>query len=401
MELYYKAVNIKGDVVHGRVVANDKSEAARYLRVHDIYPIKIEEEGRNQFSAFLPFFSKGSASDLIFFTSQMSSMMQSGLTLMQSLQVLRNQIRNQYMSEVIQGIVSEVQDGHSLGQALANYPSMFSQVYISMVKAGEKAGLLDKVLTRLAGNLEKSKEIKDDIRSALIYPAVIILLMIVVIAVMLLFVVPELSSLYASMHVQLPLTTQFVIALSNGLISGTPIIILGLVFGFFLFRRWYRTARGRLLVDQNIIKIPLIGRLMSESVLIEFSRTFGLLVGTGGLVIDSLKQCADTVGNAYYKNAVLDVAGRVEKGVSIGDAMDSNEIFPPMLVEMTKIGEQSGKLEESLLRVSEYYEREVTQAVKALTSAIEPIILVVLGTSVGFLIISIITPIYGLLSAIH
>ncbi len=401
MELYYKAINIRGDVVHGRVVANDKSEAARYLRIHDIYPIKIEEEGRNQFSTFLPFFSRSSAGDLIFFTTQMSSMLQSGLSLMQALQVMRNQTRNQYMSEVIQGIVSEVQDGHSFAQALSNYPKMFSPIYVSMVRAGEKSGLLDKVLTRLASNLEKSKEIKDDIRAALIYPIIIIILMIVVIGVMLVFVVPQLSSLYTSMNLQLPIMTQFVIALSNGFVTGLPVIILGFIFGVFLYRRWYHTSRGRLLIDQNIIKIPLVGKLISESVLIEFSRTFGLLVGTGGLVIDSLKQCADTVGNAYYKEAVLDVSSRVEKGVRIGDAMDANEVFPSMLVEMTKIGEQSGKLEESLLRVSEYYEREVSHSVKALTSAIEPIILVVLGVSVGFLIISIITPIYGLLSSIH
>ncbi len=401
MELYYKAINLKGDVVHGRVVANDKAEAARYLRIHDIYPIRIEEEGKSQFSTFLPFFSRSSTGDLIFFTTQMSSMLESGLNLMQALQVLRNQTRNQYMSEVIQGIVSEVQDGHSFAQALSNYPKMFSSIYVSMVRAGEKSGLLDKVLTRLASNLEKSKQIKDDIRAALIYPVIIIILMIVVISVMLVFVVPQLSTLYASMNIQLPIMTQFVIALSNGFISGLPVIILALVFGIFLYRRWYSTVRGRLLIDQNIIKIPLIGKLMSQSVLIEFARTFGLLVGTGGLVIDSLKQCAETVGNAYYKDAVLDVAKRVEKGVTIGDAMDANEVFPSMLVEMTKIGEQSGKLEESLLRVSEYYEREVSHSVKALTSAIEPIILVVLGVSVGFLIISIITPIYGLLSSIH
>ncbi|HUD44691.1 MAG TPA: type II secretion system F family protein [Patescibacteria group bacterium] len=401
MELYYKAITRQGKILHGRVEAKDKNEAASYLRSHEIYPINISDESEQPFANFNFFKPHTSTNDLIFFTRQLSSMLISGLTLMQALSVMRNQIHNKALSEVLQGITPDIQNGNSFTHSLAKYPKVFSTIYVSSIKAGEKAGLLDKVLLRLADNLEKSKELRDTIRGALIYPMIVSCVMLLVLVVMMVFVIPQLSNLYSGMNVQLPLITRLVIGTSKVFITGLPVIIILVFVGIYFFRRFYRKPQGRLIVDSLLLKIPLFGRLIEESTLVEFTRTFSLLIGTGSLVVESLHQCAETVGNVVYRQAVNDIGNRVEQGVAIGDAFAANELFPSLLVETVKIGEQTGKMDESLMRVSEYFEREVEQAVKALTTAIEPMIIVILGAFVGVLIVSIITPIYGLISSIH
>lgn len=400
MELYYKAVTRQRKILSGRVEAKDKSEAARYLRTHNIFPIKISSETEQLFSRFVPVSHHASSDDLIFFTRQLSSMLMSGLTLMQAITVLKNQVHDKYMAEILQGITSDIQDGDTFSQALSHYPKVFSSVYLSLIHAGEKSGVIDKVLSRLATNLEKSRDLKDTIRGALVYPIIVIILMVSVIGVLMFFVIPQLSTLYSGLNVKLPWTTQFVIGISHALISGLPIVVVCLIIGVFLYRKWRRTPLGRRIVDKTLLDIPLIGNLIRESILVEFTRTFSLLVSTGSLVVDSLHECAGTVDNVIYKGALIDVANRVEKGVLIGDAMAVNPLFPPLLVATVKIGEQTGKLDESLFRTSEYFEREVDQVIKALTTTIEPLTMVVLGVAVGFLIIAVITPIYGLITSI-
>lgn len=399
MKLLYRAVNQQGKIVHGIIEAKDIPDAAAYLRSQNFIPIHIKEQTSKGF--LLSLRRKSAKSDLVFFTRQLSSMLTSGLTLMQSLDILRNQIQNPAMQEVVQGIISTIEEGKSFSDSIAKYPKVFSPIYVSLVKAAESAGLLDKVLLRLADNLEKQQKLKSMIKSALLYPIIVIIMMIAVIAVMMIFVIPQLSVLYENLNIELPLATRVVVGLSNFTIKFWPFIVGGSVISIYYLRRWSRTPTGKMLIDGFLLKVPIFGKLVAQSAMVEFTRTFGLLVGTGSLVVESLNQSSDVVGNYHYRNAILEVGRKVEKGVTIGDAMLTDPLFPPIVVEMVKIGEQTGKLDESLLRVSEYFEREVEQTIKTLTTAMEPFIMVLLAVGVGFLIISIITPIYNLISQIQ
>jgi type IV pilus assembly protein PilC len=284
---------------------------------------------------------------------------------------------------------------------LQKHPEIFPPIYVALIKSSESSGLLDKVLLRLAENLEKQDKLQKTIRSALMYPFIVIIVMILVVIVMMLFVLPQLTELYKNINITLPLSTKIILAISDffGKIWYLGIIVIAVCV--YLFRRWYRDEVGRKIIDGLVLRVPIFGKLIKNTMLAEFTRTLGLLIGAGTLVVDSLLKSSEVVGNVLYKEAIILVSKRVEKGITMGDAMNATTLFPPMVVEMVKIGEQTGKLDESLLRSSEYFEREVDQLVKNLTTLMEPIIIVFLAVGVGFLIFSIITPIYGLISSIQ
>jgi len=400
MKLAYRAVNEKGKIVHGLVDANDQEEAAAFLRKQDFVPIVIKVFNQNN-SISYHLNRRSAKKDLVFFTRQLSSMLTSGLTVMQALTILRNQVQNPAMAEIIEGIISNVQEGKTLSQAIAKYPSVFYPIYISLIQAAETAGLLDKILIRLADNLEKQDKLKSTIKSALMYPMIVVIMMVGVMTIMMIFVVPTLTGLYDSFNVDLPLPTKIVIGLSNVTVNYWPFMIGSVVPLTIYYRKWKKTIQGKRFLDALVLRLPIFGKLTIQSIMAEFSRTFGLLVGTGSLVVSSLNESADVIGNVYYQEAIREVGRKVEKGVTIGDAMLSDPLFPALMVEMVKIGEQTGKLDDSLTRVSEYFEREVETTVKGLTTAMEPIIMIVLAVGVGFLVISIITPIYNIISQIQ
>ena len=401
MKLRYKAYTQDGKILRGLIEAGDVSEAASYLRDKDIVPIQITRDKDSFIYRVLPFFNKTNSSDLILFTRQLSSMLTSGLTLDRSLQILKDQIENQAMIEVVTGIINDVEEGKSFSSAISKHPATFSPIYISLIKAGESSGLLDKVLLRLADNLEKDRKLKSTVKGALMYPAIVVALMLVVIVIMMIFVIPQLSILYQNLGVPLPLPTKIVIGLSRFIGGFWFLILAALAFIVFLYRRWVKTEEGQLIFDNLVLKLPIFGQLIKQTILTEFSRTFGLLVGTGTLVVPSLLETADITGNIHYKNAIKDVSRQVEKGVTIGDALSSYTLFPPILVQLVKVGEQTGKIDETLARASDYFESEVNQTVKTLTTALEPFIMIVLGIGVAFLIVSVITPIYSLISGLQ
>lgn len=400
MKLAYRAVNEKGKIVAGLVDAKDQEEAAAFLRKQDYTPIAIKVFNQGKSLKYL--ISRRSAKkDIVFFTRQLSSMLTSGLTVMQALTILRNQVQNPAMAEIVEGLIANIQEGKTLSQSISKYPNVFSPIYISLIQAAETAGLLDKILLRLADNLEKQDKLKSTIKSALMYPAIVLVMMVGVMTIMMIFVVPTLTGLYASFNVDLPLPTKIVIGLSNFTVKFWPFIIGSVVPITLYFRRWKKTLQGKKILDALILKMPVFNKLTVQSIMAEFARTFGLLVGTGSLVVESLNESANVIGNYYYQQAIRELGKKVEKGVTIGDGMLSDTLFPPLMVEMVKIGEQTGKLDDSLTRVSEYYEREVETTVKGLTTAMEPIIMIVLAVGVGFLVISIITPIYNIISQIQ
>ncbi len=401
MKLHYKAATKDGKLEQGVIDAGDINEAAQYLRSKELTPIHIIKEEDNPIARAFPMLKRVKSSDLVLFTRQLSSMLASGLTLMKALGILKDQVQNPAMVEIVNSIINDVEEGKTLSSSISKYPNVFSPIYISLIKAGEASGLLDKVLLRLADNLEKQTKLRGTIRSALMYPVIVIILMVVVMFIMMIFVIPQLTLLYQNLNVPLPLPTQIVIGISNFISSFWFIVILAVVGGFYFFRRWKKTVEGELIIDSIMLKLPIFGKLIQQTILAEFARTFGLLVGTGTLVVDALIETADTANNVHYRNAIKDVSKQVEKGVTIGDAMSVYPLFPPILIQLVKVGEQTGKVDDSLTRASEYFEREVDGTVKALTTAMEPFIMVVLGVGVAFLIISVITPIYSLISSIQ
>ena len=400
MRLRYKAITQDNKIIRGLVDANDINEAALYLRSKNLVPITITQESQNNFLKNLPFFGKIKNSDLIVFTRQLSSMLSSGLTLIRSLEILKEQFGSETMLEITGSIINDIEEGKIFSLVISKFPDVFSPIYVSIIKSAEGAGLLDRALLRLADNLEKQEKLKNTIKAALFYPAIVVLLMVAVVFIMMTFVIPQLANLYKGLNVELPLPTKIIISVSGFFVVFWPLVIGLIVLSIFLYRRWYKTEAGRLIIDDLVLKLPVFGNLIKKVILTELSRTLSVLVGSGSLVVDSLIQTSDTLGNIHYKNALRDVAKKVENGVAIGDAMSSHTLFPPLLVQLVKIGEQTGKLDETLLKASEYFENETDQLVKTLTTALEPLIMVTLGVGVAFLMISIITPIYGLISSI-
>ncbi|MBI2442873.1 MAG: type II secretion system F family protein [Candidatus Levybacteria bacterium] len=399
MKYNYKAFAKNGQVTTGYLEAKSTQDAAMILRNQQLSPIKISEQTISPINLFN---KKGSFSskELIFFTRQLSTMISSGLTLMQALRILRDQMSRPSAKELVDKIVADIEGGSSLSEAIQKYPTVFSQIYVSLVRASESSGLLDKITDRLAINLEKSAALKAQIISALTYPAIIILMMVGVVGIMVLFVIPQISKLYESLTIELPWSTKFLLGVSY-FATNFWFIGIGMVVGAVVgFRYLYKRPTSRFVIDSMLLKIPLFGKLFTETVFTEFTRTFALLVGSGNVVVGSMKQAGDVVGNMVYKTEFNTAAERVEKGVTIGDALSASSRFPPYLVQIVKIGEQTGKLDDSLMRASEYYEKEVEQTVKTLTTAMEPLIMVILGIGVGFLLFSVITPIYKITSSI-
>lgn len=401
MKLRYKATTQDGKIIRGVMDANDANDAANYLRGKNLFPIQINKQGEDLLSKVLPFLNKVGDTDLILFTRQLSSMLASGLTLLRALQIYKDEIENESMRDIVTGVINDIEEGKTFSYSIAKYPNVFTPIYISLIKAGESSGLLDKVLLRLANNLEKQSKLKSTVKSALLYPAIIVVLMLFVMFIMMIFVIPQLSVLYTNLNVPLPLPTKIIVGLSGFIGAFWPLIFILIIVLIVLFRRWRKTEQGQIIMDNIILKLPVFGKLISQTILSEFSRTLGLLIGTGTLVVESLLETADTTGNIYYKNAIKSISKQVEKGISVGDAMSSYSLFPPMLVQLVKIGEQTGKMDETLTKASEYFEGEVNQTVKTLTTALEPFIMVVLGVGVAFLIVSVITPIYSLISSLQ
>lgn len=399
MKLKYKAVSQDGKRLTGFIEASDKKDAVVFLHQKNLIPLSITQDKEIEILKKLPFYGKVKSKDLVLFTRQLSSMLASGLTLIKALQILKSQVSNKTLQETIGGCLLDLEEGKKFSDAIAKYPDIFSPVYVSLVRAGEASGLLDKIFLRLATTLEKHYKLKNKVRGALIYPIIVVLLMVAVSFIMMIFVVPQLQTLYDGLGVELPFATKLVVAMSSGATKFWPLMLALGVVGVYGFLRWKRSPRGREIFDKRILSLPLFGKIIKGSILTEISRTFGLLVGTGTLIVDALNQSAQVAGNKVYEIAIYEITKKVEKGVSVGVAMEQYPIFPPLLVQLIKVGEETGKIDENALKASEYFEEEVDNSVKTLTTAMEPFIMIVLGLGVGFLVFAVISPIYNLLSA--
>lgn len=399
MQFSYTAVNQSGIRSRGLLDANNEKEVISYLRENNLTPITIQKQAKEL--AFLKPFAKAKEGDVVIFTRQLASMTSTGLTLIESLNILKDQTNKPHMREIIMDLVASISGGSTFSQALTDHRDTFSDVYIALIKAAETGGLLDKVLERLADNLEKNQEMKKKIKSAMFYPAIIVIGIVVVIVVMNVFVIPQLSTLYEGLNVELPLTTVIVLGISRGFSTFLPVFIVLAIASYFLFRRFRKTENGQKIVDSYTLKIPVIGSIITLSIEDEIARTLSLLISSGTSILESLSIASNVAGNYKYRKAMEDTSKLVERGIALSSAFDQQRIFPPIMIQMTKVGESTGQIDQSLERVAGYFERDLDGKIRTLTTAIEPLLLLVLGVSVGFLIISVISPIYSLISSIQ
>lgn len=392
----FKAKDQKGQLVTGEVESPSPETAAKLLQKRGLFVISISDISNFSFAFLKKATERVKFSDLVAFTRQLATMINSGLPLTEALSILSAGSRES-VQKIVNQILADVEQGESLSFAMAKHPSVFSKNYIALVKAGEASGVLEEILTRLANDLEKQQEFQGKVKSALVYPVIIVIGMVIVAFIMMIFVVPRLTSLYSELSADLPITTKFLMSISNFMVNFWPIILIlmgALAWGFKLYRS---TKEGRFTTDEMLFKIPLIGELMRTIFLTDFTRTLSLMIGAGVSILESLSIVGEAVPNVVISNAVKDVSKLVERGFPLGYAFARHpDAFPFILAQMVSVGEETGKVDEVLQKVSHVFEVESEQKVKALTTAIEPLILIILGIGVAFLIISVIMPIYNL-----
>jgi len=392
----YKAFTSEGKETRGIVEASDEDQAVKLLKEKQFVVASLNRTGDSPFSEILAKLQRVGFSDIVNFTRQLSTMITAGLSLPQALSILREQTTNTEFAKVLLDIEHQIVGGGNLADALSKYPDHFSSIYISLIRAGESSGLLDTVLTRLAETMESQREFRGKVQGAMIYPAIIVVGMIIVVAVMMIVVVPKLTDLYKDFGISLPMTTQILITVSNFTIRFWWLVLLGTVGAVIGFGKWKKTALGERIIDTYTLKIPIWGNLQKKVILVEFTRTLSMLLSSGIHILDALKILKNSLGNVLYRDAIDDVGKKVEKGFTLGDTFKSHKEFPPIVSQMMRVGEETGKMDDTLLKLSVYFQTETENLVKGLTTAIEPIIMVFLGVGVGFIVISVITPIYNL-----
>lgn len=394
----YKAKDLEGRDFQGEVEATNESSAVGLLRERKFVVTSLKPVRELPFSFLTNIQNRVSSSDLTNFTRQLATMVNAGLPLTEALLILRAQAKSA-LGKTASQILADVEDGQSLSSAMARHRNVFSKTYIALIKSGETGGVLDEVLVRLADNLEKQQEFRGKVKGALIYPIIILIGMFLVALVMMIFVVPRMTDLYDQFGADLPISTKILIASSDFLVKFWPVLILLAGLGMWAFSSYRNTKKGRLKTDEMILKLPLIGPLQKQVILTEVSRTLALMVGAGVSILESLAITSGVVGNRVVADALDDAARMVEKGFPVAMSFSKHpEAFPFIFSQMISVGEETGKMDEVLNKVSHVFEVESEQKVKALTSAVEPIILLVLGVGVAFLVISIILPIYNLTS---
>lgn len=392
----YIARDLKGVDHKGSIETVDLHQVARILSKRGLVVVSIKQKQEGGQSVIHRFLHRVSFSEVVIATRQLATMIESGLVLSEGLDILAEQQSNRYFQQVLQEISRDIKGGIDLATAFRKHPDTFPPLYASLIRAGEQSGKLDLVLGQMADSLEKDREFRARIRGAMIYPIVVVTMMAAVITIMMIFVIPKLVSLYSQSNIELPLPTKILITVSNLFVHFWWVLLAAIVGGIFLFRRWVATPSGKFIFDSIILKTPLVGKIATGTILTNFTRTFGLLVTAGVPILDSLNIVIEVIGNSVYKKALQETFRGVERGLAFSSQLDLVGVFPKLVSQMYRVGEETGKVDKVSFKMSEYYEAETDNLVKNITVIIEPVVLVVLGIGVGFLVLSIILPIYKL-----
>ena len=398
----YKVRDSGGKMLEGTLEAESTTLVANKLRQMGYVPINIEKAAGAGLKTEIQLFKKKpKLKDISIFSRQFATMINSGLSLLRSLYILSEQTENQGLRDVIVEVRTDVEKGASLSQALSKHPKVFNKLYVSMVKSGEIGGVLDSVLLRLSTTIEKQVELRGKIKSAMTYPVAVLGLVLMIVAAMLLFIVPIFEGLYEDLGGTLPLPTRLLLAISSILTKFLPLVILAIVGAAFAFRRWINTTSGRRAWDAFKLKVPVFGGLVQKTALTRFSSTLSALLRSGVPILEALEIVSDTVSNTVMADAVKDVSVAVKGGESIHKPLQNHKVFPPMVVQMMAVGEETGALDEMLEKIGIFYEQEVEATVDALTSLLEPALIVVLGGAVGAMVVSLYMPMFNIIKLIE
>lgn len=392
----YNTKDLNGEYHKGEVESSNSSQAANLLRRKKLIVISLKEKDESSRSLLEKITGRVAFSEVVMVTRQLATMVEAGLVLSEALDILEEQQTNPYFKKVLHLVAVDVKNGLDFASALEKHPDVFPNLYGKLIRAGQASGKLDTILLDLATNLEKQREFQSKVKGAMIYPAVVITMMGGVMLIMVFFVMPKLMGLYAESGLELPLATKIMMGLANFMINFWWLVLAASIGAAAAFRNYVSTPRGRDVLDRLTLKTPIVGRITTMVILTNFTRTLGLLISSGIPILDAIKIVADITNNTVYKNN-LDIAHKgVERGLTFSSQLLGMKIFPRIVGQMVKTGEETGKLDDVMFRLATYFESETDNSLKNVTTLIEPIILVVLGLGVAGLVVSIIMPIYQL-----
>jgi len=392
----YTARAFNGELRTATIDASSRDDVISQLRKQRLSVVKIDQGGSAKIG-------RGSIKtrDVVIFTRQFSTMINSGLPLVQALTILSEQTDNKALAEVTKKVVFDVESGNTVADALSKHPRAFTNLYVNMVAAGEAGGILDTILMRLATFLEKNDALVRKVKGAMIYPTVIMRVAAIAVVVLLIFVIPVFEGMFASVGLALPLPTRIVIGASRFLKSyWWMVLAIGVAAGYF-GRKYYATSNGKLNIDRLMLKMPVLGDVLRKSAVSRFTRTLGTLISSGVSILEGLEITAKTAGNRVIQDAIMDSRASIAGGDTIAQPLQKSKVFPPMVISMIAVGEQTGGLDEMLSKIADFYDEEVDAAVSNLLSLLEPIMIVFLGVVVGGMVVAMYLPIFDMINAVQ
>ncbi len=393
----YTARAAGGELKTASMEAASRDDVVTQLRRQRLTLVKIEDEAKKKGKRM----GRVKTRDIVIFTRQFSTMINSGLPLVQALDILSKQTENKTLAAVTREVVFDVESGHTLADALRKHPKAFTDLYVNMVAAGEAGGILDTILMRLAFFMEKNDALIRKVKGAMIYPGVIMSVAAIAVVTLLLFVIPVFEKMFGSVGLALPLPTRVVIGMSQ-LLKGYWWLIGGVIAGALaLLKKYYATPDGRLRIDKILLKVPILGDVLRKSAVSRFTRTLGTLISSGVSILDGLEITAKTAGNRVIQDAIMASRASIAGGDTIAQPLAKSAVFPPMVISMISVGEQTGGLDEMLSKIADFYDEEVDAAVSGLLAALEPLMIVFLGVIVGGMVVAMYLPIFDMINAVQ
>jgi type IV pilus assembly protein PilC len=389
----------KGDKLEGGVIVAENKEAVRArLRRQQIVVTQVREQGKE---VSFPLLRGGvSAKELAVFTRQFSVMIDAGLPLVQCIEILGTQAENKVFQKTLLQVRQDVESGATLADSMRKHPRIFDDLYCNMIAAGEAGGILDTILQRLATYIEKAVKLRRAVRSAMIYPAAVLAIAALVVTIILWKVIPTFAALFAGLGAELPLPTRIVIAMSNFVGRYFILIVILIIVAIYAVKKYHDTYKGRRVIDKILLKLPILGIVLRKIAVARFCRTLATLISSGVPILEALEITAKTAGNAIVEDAIMATRKSIEEGKTISEPLKETEVFPPMVVHMIAVGEQTGALDAMLSKIADFYEEEVDAAVANMLTLLEPIMILFLGIVIGGIVISMYLPLFSLLSKI-
>ncbi|MFC2048773.1 type II secretion system F family protein [Elusimicrobiota bacterium] len=400
MVLYnYKVRNTSGKTISGEMEAESTKAVSEKLREQRLIVMEVVEASAGGFDftfGFNPFKKKTKAKDIVIFSRQMATLVGAGVPIVQGLSILTEQIENPVFKEIVTELREDIEGGAGIAESMEKHPGAFNELFVNMIRAGELGGILDIILERVADYLESSNNLKGKVKGALMYPAVVSSVAMGVTAFLMIVIIPTFAATFESFGGELPLPTQILINISDVMRRYFHFILLGIIGIVIAGKRFYKTESGSMIIDKKLLDVPVFGTLLRKVAIAKFTRTFGTLVKSGVPILEALETVAHTSGNRVVEAAVIEAREAIREGSKIADPLNASGVFPPMVMQMISVGEETGNLDTMLSKIADFYDAEVDVAVEGLTSMIEPIIIVFMGILIGAIVIAMFLPIFSM-----